>query len=380
MNKLDQEHIVRFITAFRRRRQHGEDEHYLMFEWADGGNLRNLWKNMPSPTLTAPLVKDVIKQVLGLAQALDAAHNLNVTGASYRHGDLKPENILVFNKGGSIGTLKISDWGEAREHGQATEMRPSKTTARYGTRLYEAPEVETGITPKRLGQSTKRRSRLYDIWSMGCITLELTIWLLYGAEGLGRFGRELGFSSFYQTSVVNGRKVAQVHDVAVRWMDQMADDPRCQVGSTAIGDLLELVRTALLVVKLPRRLGTILYDMSERSRTDALIDSGMNATRETPQHVASGENAIGSTVQPELESWGPARFHATDFRTRIETIIGEDQDESYWYTQPLDQHRPGALSESFSLSTLSPLLSDCDSEEVHQAQDREVSIQNGVSS
>lgn len=403
MNRLDQEHIVRFITAFRRRRQHGGDEHYLMFEWADGGNLRNLWKNMPSPTLTAPLVKDVIKQVLGLAKALDAAHNLNATGASYRHGDLKPENILVFNKGGLIGTLKIGDWGEAREHGQATEMRPSKTTAKYGTRRYEAPEVETGVTPKWLGQSTKRRSRLYDIWAMGCITLELTIWLLYGAEGLGRFDRELGFGSFYQTSVVNGRKVAQVHDAAVRWMDQMAEDPRCQVGSTAIGDLLELVRTALLVVKLPRRLGTTLSDIPERSRTDSFVDSGMNATRVTPQDVVSEESAIDSTVQPaidipsfsftpaepepdkipvqpEPESRGPARCLATDFRTRIETINGEDEDESYWYAQPLDQHRPGNLKGSFSLSALPPLLSDCDSGEGYQAQDREVSIQNGVSS
>ncbi|CAN9210055.1 unnamed protein product [Alternaria alternata] len=401
MNKLNQEHIVRFITAFRRRRQHGGDEHYLMFEWADGGNLRNLWKNMPSPNLTAPLVKDVIKQVLGLAKALDAAHNLNATGASYRHGDLKPENILVFNKGGLIGTLKIGDWGEAREHGQATEMRPSKTTAKYGTRRYEAPEVETGVTPKWLGQSTKRRSRLYDIWAMGCITLELTIWLLYGTEGLGRFDRELGFGSFYQTSVVNGRKVAQVHDAAVRWMDQMAEDSRCQVGSTAIGDLLELVRTALLVVKLPRRLGTTLSDIPERSRTDSFVDSGMDAIRVTPQDIVSEESAIDSTVQsaidipsfsftpaepepdkipvqPEPESRGPARCLATDFRTRIETINGEDEDESYWYAQPLDRHRPGDLKGSFSLSALSPLLSDRDLGEGYQAQDREVSIQNGL--
>ncbi|KAI4650401.1 hypothetical protein J4E93_002757 [Alternaria ventricosa] len=400
MNRLNQEHIVRFITAFRRRRQHGAEEHYLMFEWADGGNLRTLWKSMPSPTLTAPLVKDVVKQVLGLAKALDAAHNLNATGASYRHGDLKPENILVFRDGGLIGTLKVGDWGEAREHGQATEMRPSKTTAKYGTRRYEAPEVETGVTAKWLGQSTKRRSRLYDIWAMGCITLELTIWLLYGMEGLNRLDRELGYGSFYQTSVVNGKKVAQVHNAAVRWMDRMADDPRCQVGITAIGNLLELVRTALLVVKLPRRLGTTLSSIPERSRTDSFVDPHMDVARVTSQNIAPDEEAIESTpqpaidvpsfsftpaepepdrfpIQPEPEARGPSRCLATEFRKRVETINEEDEDESYWYAHTLDAQKLAGLSLSYSYPSASSSPSDYGPANGYQAQDVAVSMQNG---
>lgn len=56
------------------------------------------------------------------------------TGASYRHGDLKPANILWFKpKEGDmknvIGTLKICDWGEAKNKAFATVMRHSKTTA-----------------------------------------------------------------------------------------------------------------------------------------------------------------------------------------------------------------------------------------------------------
>jgi serine/threonine protein kinase len=403
MNKLNQEHIVRFITAFRRRRQHGEEEHYLMFEWADGGNLRTLWKSMPSPTLTAPLVKDVIKQVLGLAKALEAAHNLNATGASYRHGDLKPENILVFRDEGLIGTFKIGDWGEAREHGQATEMRPSKTTAKYGTRRYEAPEVQTGVQAKWLGQSTKRRSRLYDIWAMGCITLELTIWLLYGIDGLDRLDRDLGFGSFYQTNVVNGRRVAQVHSAAVRWMDQMADDPRCQVGCTAIGNLLELVRTALLVVKLPRRLGTTLSGIPERPRTDSFVESHANVARVTSQDAAIDQEAVGLTVepavnipsisftlaepesdripvQPEPEARGPARCLATDFHKRTETINEEDEDESYWYAQSLDLHRLDGFSQSYSHPGSSSVPASYESGDSFRVQDHEAAMQNGVSS
>jgi serine/threonine protein kinase len=41
MNALGEEHIVRFITAFRRGKPDNL-EHYLVFEWADGGTLRDL--------------------------------------------------------------------------------------------------------------------------------------------------------------------------------------------------------------------------------------------------------------------------------------------------------------------------------------------------
>lgn len=156
-----------------------------MFEWADNGNLRDFWRTTHTHNLTCSLVKGVIEQVLGLATALEAAHNLNKTEASYRHGDLKPENILCFKGEGQIGTLKTGDWGEAKFHeeDQVTEMRSSRTTAKHGTRRYEAPEVKTGVQVKWLRQSRKRRSCL------------------------------------------NGN--AWVHPAAIRWMDTIAQDSAC---------------------------------------------------------------------------------------------------------------------------------------------------------
>lgn len=110
-------HIVHFVTAFRR----GDREHperYLITEWADGGNLDNLWKSMPKPQLTEITTRAVAQQILGLAEAFNAAHNLIsgdvTTDASYRHGDLKPANILWSKpKDGDtkdfIGILEICD-------------------------------------------------------------------------------------------------------------------------------------------------------------------------------------------------------------------------------------------------------------------------------
>lgn len=350
MNQLNQEHIVRFITAFRRRREHYGADHYLIFEWADGGNLCDLWKRMKTPVLTPQLIKAIVKQILGLAKALEAAHNLDETGSSYRHGDIKPENILIFGNGEEIGTFKIGDWGEARGHDRATEMRPSKTSAKYGTRRYEAPEVETGVKSTTLGDTTKRRSRLCDIWAMGCITLELLIWLIYGEKKVIKFHEELGTDSFYQITNRNGRSEAEVHHVVTSWMDRMADHPRCRVGTTALGNLLEIIRTGLLVVKLPHRLGNTMRSLP--SKDYALIISG---TKDSGG-LSGEEDAIADATKPAAdipfislspaepehseahlqllsEVGGTARLLSDVFCRRLHEINAEDEDESYWCLQ-----------------------------------------------
>ena len=285
MNALQQEHIVRFLTAFRHGDE-GKKSHYLMFEWADGGNLLSMWKTLAPPS-TPKLVKAAVKQIMGLAHALCVAHYPK-SGPTFRHGDLKPANILWFrdhDDSSGIGTLKIADWGLAKEQNTVTELRTHNTSTEYGTRRYEPPEEDTGLgvslqnlLPKGqpVKKAGKRRSRLYDIWSMGCITLEFIVWMLDGHVGLRRFNKEVCSEyteccPFYQTRMENGIKVARVHDAAVRWMERMAMDPRCKVGETALGDLLELVQTRLLVVALPSRLGTSEWPSTTGPRSGGLL-------------------------------------------------------------------------------------------------------------
>ncbi|KAJ4413264.1 hypothetical protein N0V91_000238 [Didymella pomorum] len=277
MNELRQDHIIRFIAAFRRGRIEAR-EHYIIFEWADGGNLHELWQSDPSQPVTGTLVREAITQLHGLATALSAAHYLasdRAHGRSYRHGDLKPANILRFDSGTVIGTLKIGDWGEAKSHQTVTAMRNMDTTARYGTRRYEPPECEIGIGPTDLNQRAKGRSRLYDIWSMGCITLEFIIWLLYGATGLREFNDSVTTGSgdqspFYEVNEACGVRSARVHSVVASWMQHMSKDPACRAGETALGDLLELVERGLLAVNLPSHGGSkdllLIHDSSKEYR------------------------------------------------------------------------------------------------------------------
>ena len=172
MNSCHATHIVRFMTAFTKDENAPIKSFYLIFEWADGGNLENVYERTQSPTLSNRLVKLAIVQLLGISEALEKAHHNQI-----RHGDLKPGNILCFapTDENIFGTLKIGDWGLAKFHSEATALRGERgvaTATKYGTPLYEPPEVDLG--------KVKLLGRQYDVWSIGCVILELIIWLLYG--------------------------------------------------------------------------------------------------------------------------------------------------------------------------------------------------------
>ncbi|KAI0095668.1 hypothetical protein GGR51DRAFT_553874 [Nemania sp. FL0031] len=352
MNSLNQKHIVRFITAFCRGRS-GEEEYYLMFEWADGGNLRSLWKEHRQPLLNFELVNWAITQIKGLFEALSAAHNPNTIRPGetsiFRHGDLKPANILWFKDGSRFGTLKICDWGLAKEHNVETALRFNSTTTRSGTWRYEAPEVETGVNPAHFNQTRNRRSRLHDIWAMGCICLEFIVWILYGWDGLMKFDSSFsGTMPFYQITKENGRKVAMVHDVVIRWMDHMASQAACEVGETALGDLLEVVRDGLLVVNSNRRVES--YDSTHphphenqttpSQRTDLLnltdAASTLSLDLDAPQRLQKGENipitqTIPSLAQGNYRNGRSNRLHASQVLKRLEPILAEPESEtSFW--------------------------------------------------
>ncbi|KAF2621900.1 HET-domain-containing protein [Macroventuria anomochaeta] len=259
-----------------------------MFPWADGDSLRDYWDNTRWQCPTGDIISQAVTQLRGLADALVSLHdgvrarasrndendtdededsiNLNIqirnednevtkpletpNPKNIRHGDLKPENILRFvGTGISLGTLKIADMGLAKQHIVATQDRKHLTSTRYGTIRYEAPEaVDTLQGP---------RSRLYDIWSMGCITLEFIIWILYGNDELNNFytqvqgGDKQRLCQYFEMLDVGQARRAEVHPVVLRWISHIEKvDPECQRDS-ATRDLIRLVREKLLVVPLP---------------------------------------------------------------------------------------------------------------------------------
>ncbi|VUC30667.1 unnamed protein product [Clonostachys rosea] len=377
MNKLKQIHIVPFFTAFRHGNR-GNEDHYLIFEWASGGNLRELWNTLKWERLTSGIVKAVFKQLLGLSEAIFNAHEPSMAagaaktsklwakdglkGDFFRHGDLKPENILWFKDeehdnetGYEMGTLKIGDWGLAKRQNVPTQLRTHRTTTPFGTCRYEPPEERTGQTVNLAptvagGTDVKRRSRLYDIWGMGCIFLEFLIWLLYGIEGLKRFNESMmnensPYPPFYILVNKGGKLHGEVHPSVVEWMDHIANDPACNGDATAIGGLLELIRNSLLVVDLPERLGLHLSDtghitLSPLAPTAADEDDLQAADADVPQITITETTPMPSISFEHLEepttnvikSRERSRVRARQFYNLMVTLadLEDNNEEEYW--------------------------------------------------
>jgi serine/threonine protein kinase len=258
---LGHPHLIKLIAAYRRGRRC-----CFIFPWADG-NLREFWEREDRKPLNAESMMWAFQQMRGLTDALSALHNFSAESGEdqfCRHGDLKPENILLFKEreDDKRGKLLIADVGLAKFHNERTRDRKGATSTASGTRPYEPPDVDLDRKGKR--------SRKYDTWSMGCIFLEFTIWLLSGTKEVERFKADREVSNhvgkktyrFYEvTHWENGEaSAAAIHPAVNSWMEKMYEDRRC-TGDTAFKDLLTLIKDDLLQIKVDDRgYGAELYE------------------------------------------------------------------------------------------------------------------------
>ncbi len=167
----------------------------MLFPYAEC-NLREYMEQQVFGACTKRNVLWFLRQLRNLADALRNIHNIteapqlpsspNLASPnpelrkSAWHHDIKPENILCFQGTGSKkGMWKIADFGISKLHtlrsGRANKMSPK------GTITYDPPEAHAG------GGAT---SRPYDIWSFGCVSLELLLWAVLGLPSVQRFAAE----------------------------------------------------------------------------------------------------------------------------------------------------------------------------------------------
>lgn len=278
---MQHKHILTAVAAFERGRKR-----YLLFPWADGGDLREFWTNRDMRPASSSLVLEALKQMLGLAEAIATLHS-----SLWRHGDVKPENILRFEDGTALGTFKIGDLDLARQHQSQTTLRRVATMTRYGTARYEAPEAVL--------EPNSPRSRRYDLWSLGCVMIEFVVWLLYGPAGLQDLDQGLeddnGFpGAFYSIRLRDGHQHAVVHDEAKRWL--MAVNAKLQSGrATALGDLTRLVQDRMLVCDVQQRAdaGAVVAKLSQ-----IVTDSMQNATYLFPPDANSYQQRWAPCATP----------------------------------------------------------------------------------
>ncbi|KAI9150752.1 Serine/threonine-protein kinase Nek8 [Paramyrothecium foliicola] len=234
---LNHSHIIRHFASIDKGKHT-----YIVLPWADGGNLQDFWEAEPQTSQDRVLWS--LRQMLGLTEALHLLHDR----FKCRHGDLKPGNILCVGEGGQT-TLKIADFGVSRIHHAQTMYRKSATISNLLTPSYQGPEVEF----ENVNQTDQRpRSRKYDIWSLGCVFLEFTLWLLHGPRGIESFGlaRGRGTSStdtsrpLYEVTD-KARRAAKVHKLVSSTIESLQADTRCE-GDTALAALLRLIKDQML--------------------------------------------------------------------------------------------------------------------------------------
>ncbi|KAF2035538.1 kinase-like protein [Setomelanomma holmii] len=117
----------------------------------------------------------LLKQMWGIAGALANIHNPRRERRGYHH-DIKPHNMLVFKE--SANTIKFTDWGCA-SFDDYRGNTASPTSGRHGMFPYLPPESFGGVPT----------SRPHDIWSLGCVFVELLVWFIEGIPQLDQFTR-----------------------------------------------------------------------------------------------------------------------------------------------------------------------------------------------
>lgn len=314
----------------------------------------------------------LLKQFCGLAKAIKTIHNLSSTQTSKARGlevpvqpqekrsgwhhDLKPENILYFGSFsfGSLsskrGTFRIADFGAGKIHTYRSGSVHTKSP--NGTLTYEPPEAKAeGAT-----------SRPYDIWSLGCVFLELLTWAVFGSDAVARFAREredirypgsktdfLRDDAFWQMPVDGTISLRK----SVKDRIELLQGKFLQQEWLSFIEVLDLVSRMLEVDRRKRIMALDLLDTLDRIYQQTIVDqkrSSGNSLRDSSQERASSPLPRLSLKAPDRRSpepplstqASPLNTHVTSLPSRqVGTISGEFITSSPTYSPQLSRGRHG---------------------------------------
>lgn len=263
MKRLEDPHLVQILKAYR----HG-DAFNLIFPCAR----TNLGQYLRDPRYGAselcaePLeLNPLWSQMLGIARALDRINNCVLPdegGGQILYGyhfDLKPANVLVEYSGRWV----ISDFGQARfKRAGGT----SKMTGMGGTEAYAPPEID---------QRNVKPNRQYDVWSLGCILVEVCTFLITGYKGLHhldnlRITEDQGTFSeddrFFRRTVGTSTHRYELKPQVLNWIDGLsdADTVRNQRSQIFLQGILTLAKQMLDVDVAQRLTSDFAYSLMSK--------------------------------------------------------------------------------------------------------------------
>ncbi|PSN68832.1 kinase-like protein [Corynespora cassiicola Philippines] len=226
----------------------------LLFPWAEC-DLEIFWKKTPAPYSDTTMKMDpetiewMSEQIVGIISALHGIHcppHLNSEEKKFaRHGDIKPENIFWFpSNNQSKGMLVIGDFGISSIHGNKSKSNvPNK-----------ALPVTPDYRPPECDQEGGVISRAFDIWTLGCLLMEMVCWALGGRSMIEDFDKERSMVSYIGTKtniwfdlnrLKGGGHAVMVKETVIQWMRKLSDHEGC---TEYFQDLLSIIHNHMLVV------------------------------------------------------------------------------------------------------------------------------------
>jgi len=132
---------------------------YLVMEYIEGTNLRQVMQDGPLPS------GEALKVVSSILAALEHAHGQGIV-----HRDIKPENVLLAQG----GIVKVADFGLSRLLGPEDTTRLTRTNIALGTYEYMAPEQR---------EKARDADERCDLYAAGVVLYEM----LTAELPIGRF-------------------------------------------------------------------------------------------------------------------------------------------------------------------------------------------------
>ncbi|KAK2028467.1 kinase-like protein [Colletotrichum zoysiae] len=208
--KLTHSRVVPLLSAFQHR-----DKFYLIFPWAAGGSLQDLWQNydkvQSSPGRTASWYTTLwmMDQCFGIADALAKVHGYNTweneddqLSKPQLHQDIKPENIVCCRDNEtSQYVLKLTDFGLSVALDRDSSLPHRKIVQ---SKSYRPPEAD--IMGSDINQT-------WDIWCLGCLYLEFVTWVALGWASVEGFRNQRLTEMDDEDVDTNFLPTACVHDV-----------------------------------------------------------------------------------------------------------------------------------------------------------------------
>ena len=317
-----------------------------MYAWIGTAKSSELPSHPPSMHEEVVRKNFILGSMASLSEALAYLHS-KIGGQWCGHFDIKPHNILLFQEG-KAWVWKLSDFGLSN----LRSLDDEGSTQEIGTDEYQPPEYHKSPAGTKYGPS-------FDVWSLGCIFLELLMVLTYSwtTNETRQMKRILsGDSKFSYRSALNVSQWENylrhgIHDSSViRALeivhDMLSIKSECRLYAfDAAIDLMELTNTDMRVEHYLEKCREIMkgqdpspsfgkfYDpvirlrRNVRHRRRSFVDSRIQSLNEAgwPERPSLSRNKSKEVLQTKRDSYTtlPSHYDEQSFCGRedmLETI------------------------------------------------------------